>query len=250
MDEVVEAKEKWISSAGAWIEGMRKGDRNRTHLLDPAMLDAVGDLSGKKVLDVGCGEGRFCRMMAERGASVTGVDLTPSLISEAQKLDPDGSYIEASAESLPFADDQFDLSVSYVVLVDIPDYRAAIREMARVTKPGGRIVAANVNSFISSSETSWHRDSEGRKAHFPVDRYFEERPLRLSWSGISIINWHRPLQAYMSAYLDAGLILRQFFEPMPSAEAVVEQPEMHDETRIALFNVMVWQKPSEHGEVA
>jgi len=222
---------------------MRTGDRNRTHLLDPAMLDAVGDVAGLKVIDVGCGEGRFSRMLAHLGADVTGIDLTPALVAEAKKLHPEGDYIASGAESLPFNDNEFDMAVSYVVLVDIVDYRTAIAEMARVIVPGGLIVAANVNSFISQCETSWFRDSDGRKLHFPVDRYFEERPLRLQWSGMSVINWHRPLQAYMSAYLDAGLILKQFHEPKPSREAVTEHPEMHDETRIALFNVMVWQKP-------
>ena len=243
MDEVAEAKEKWVQSAGAWIEGMRRGDRNRTHLLDPAMLESVGDVKGLDVIDVGCGEGRFCRMLAERGANVTGVDLTPSLVVEAKSLHPNGEYFEAGAECLPFPDRRFDLAVSYVVLVDIADYRTAIREMARVTKPGGRVVAANVSSFISTSETSWHKDTTGRKLHFPVDRYFEERPLRLNWSEISIINWHRPMQAYMSAYLDAGLVLRRFVEPKPTPEAIAVHPEMIDETRIALFNVMVWEKP-------
>jgi 2-polyprenyl-3-methyl-5-hydroxy-6-metoxy-1,4-benzoquinol methylase len=243
MDEVALAKEKWVNSADSWIEAVRNRDRNRTHLLDPVMLDCVGDVNGLKVIDIGCGEGRFCRMLSGLGATVTGVDITQALLAEAVRMDPRGNYIECGAENIPLSDNHFDLAISYVVLVDIPDYAKAIVEMARVLKPGGRLVAANVNSFISTSETSWYKDADGRKLHFPVDRYFEERPLHLSWDGISIINWHRPLQSYMSAYLNAGLVLKRFVEPTPTKEAVAEFPQMHDETRIALFNIMVWEKP-------
>lgn len=245
MNEAFEAKTKWVDSADAWIDGMRRGDTNRTHLLDPVMLDCVADVSGREVIDVGCGEGRFCRILAELGARVTGVDLTPKLVAQAKLLHPSGTYLAADAEDLPFSESSFDIAVSYVVLVDVHDFRKAIAEMTRVLKPGGAIVAANVNSFASTSATGWYRDGQGKKLHFPVDRYFEESAMRLEWGNMSIINWHRPLQAYMSAYLDAGLILRRFMEPRPTAEAVAEHPRMSDEARIALFNVMVWQKPAQ-----
>ena len=243
MDEVIEAKQKWISSADAWISTVQRGDLNRTHLLDPVMLKCVGDISGQNVIDIGCGEGRFSRILSEKGAIITGIDLTPSLIEEAKRLDPAGNYLEASAEALPFDDDSFDIAISYIVLVDVSDFRTAIDEMARVTKPGGRIVVANVNSLATTCSTGWIKDAEGKKMHFPVDGYFEERGLRHTWSGISIINWHRPLTAYMSMYLKAGLVLKEFLEPCPTPEALKEHPNMVDETRIALFNVMVWEKP-------
>jgi len=242
MDETKEAKQKWIDSAPAWIADMRKGDLNRTHLLDSVLLKLAGDVSGHKVIDIGCGEGRFSRMLADGGAEVTGIDLTGPLIEEARKLQPEGRYYEASAEELPFANSSFDLAVSYLVLIDVPDFRLAIKEMVRVVRPGGRILAANLNSFVSTA-SGWHRDSERKKLHYPVDQYFEERPLRLEWAGISILNWHRPLEAYMTAYLKEGLILRHFLEPQPTEAAIADQPKMADGARIPYFNVMVWEKP-------
>ena len=63
------ARQAWDQIADAWAERVRTGtDHNRVHVLDPATLDLLGDLTGKRVLDAGCGEGRFARMMAMRGA--------------------------------------------------------------------------------------------------------------------------------------------------------------------------------------
>ena len=73
----------WIDSARAYINFQDAEDPNRTLLLDPIMLDLCGDVAGKRVLDLGCGEGRFCRMLAERGALCTGIDL----ISEMARSD-------------------------------------------------------------------------------------------------------------------------------------------------------------------
>ena len=99
------------------------------------MLDAVGDVSGLNVIDLGCGEGRFSRMMAESGAKVTGLDLCEPLIDQARKLRiKDEEYLE-SIDS-----DSFDLAVSYITLVDIPDLKRATEEAFRVLRPGGRLI--------------------------------------------------------------------------------------------------------------
>jgi SAM-dependent methyltransferase len=233
----------WHESAHAWIEGVDQGDLNRELVLDPAMLELCGDVQGLRVCDVGCGEGRFCRMLSARGADVVGIDPTPLLIEEARRRDPGGAYIEAHAEKLPLEDNSFDLVISYVTLVDIADYRTAIREMARILKPGGRLISANLNGFATSVPTGWIRNEANEKVVFPVDNYMQERPEWVEWSGIRIINWHRPLSAYMQAYLACRLNLRHFSEPLPSAEALERRPDYTDYLRVPYFNVMAWEKP-------
>ena len=72
-----------------------------------------------------------------RRRAATGIDPTQSLLEVARKRDPSGDYRPGRAEQLDFDDASFDLVVSYVTLVDIADFRTAIREMARVLRPGG-----------------------------------------------------------------------------------------------------------------
>lgn len=238
-----QAQEGWNSSAQAWIKLVDAEDVNRTLLLDRPMLAEAGDVAGHLVLDLGCGEGRFCRMLADRGANVIGLDPTLDLLTEAKARDSRTSFCAASGECLPFTSNTFDLVVCYLVLIDIPDYAAAIAEMGRVLKPGGKLLIANLQSFATTRERAWYQDEKGQKLHVAVEEYFTERPNRLAWGGVSILNWHRPMQSYMQALISTGLVLESFIEPRPLQEDVIKHPRMEDEFKVPIFHVMRWAKP-------
>jgi len=219
-----------------------RGDWAREHVLDPVMLSRVAAGRFGCALDVGCGEGRFCRMLKAAGVAATGIDPTDQLVEVARRRDPSGDYRRGSAEQLEFEAASFDLVVSYLTLVDIADFRTAIGEMARVLKPGGSLLIANLTGFTSAcAAQGWVRDEDGSRRHFPVDRYLDEFPFWFEWAGIRIENWHRPLAAYMTALLESGLHLTFFSEPEPvSGEA--SRQEVY--RRVPWFVVMEWRRPS------
>jgi SAM-dependent methyltransferase len=233
----------WESSAQAWIDSIgERGDWGRQHVLDPVMLGRVANGHFGNALDVGCGEGRFCRMLKAAGVRATGIDPMRRFIDVARQRDPEGDYRLGNAEALEFADASFDLVVSYITLVDIPDFRAAIREMARVLRPGGSLLIANLTGYISAClDKDWVRGDSGEYLHVAVDNYLVERPLWVEWSGIRVVNWHRPLDAYMKAFLDAGLILKFFSEPAPVSGEADHQERAR---RVPWFVVMEWQRPA------
>ncbi|MFM9863225.1 MAG: class I SAM-dependent methyltransferase [Micropepsaceae bacterium] len=234
----------WDASAAAWIADMGEhGDFGRRYVLDPVMVPLA--LAGRpaNALDVGCGEGRFCRMLAKHDVAVTGIDPTRALIAQAQARDPAGTYVEGDAARLPFDGATFDLVVSCLSLVDIPDAAAAIGEMARVMRPGARLLIANSNGFNTAGDgegLGWARDANGAKAHFRIDRYLEERANWLEWRGIRICNYHRPLSVYMKLLLGEGLRLTHFDEPRPVTGAPAARAV--DYVRAPWFLVMVWEK--------
>ncbi|HEX6029833.1 MAG TPA: class I SAM-dependent methyltransferase [Tepidiformaceae bacterium] len=231
----------WAASADAFIQLIDQGAPERRLLLDPVMLRLCGDVAGRRVLDDGCGEGRFSRMLASAGADVVALDRTTTMVraARARRCGPE-HVVRGTGDCLPLNDASFDLVVSYIVLVDIPDFRAAIREMARVLRPGGRAVVANL-SFMSVN-TGWVRDEAGRRLHYSMDNYLEERPIQLEWAGVRITNWHRPLSAYMAAFLGAGLRLVEFLEPMPHDDSLRDDPRFEDWYRLPNFVVMAWEK--------
>ena len=156
--------------------------------------------------------------------------------------DPTGDYRLGRAEALEFSAASFDLAISYITLVDIPDFRGAIREMARVLRPGGSLLIANLTGFTSAcGDRGWVKNDGGEYLHFPVDNYLLEVPFWLEWSGVRIKNWHRPLAAYMTAFLEAGLNLKFFSEPEPVSG---EQAHQDRARRVPWFVVMEWQKPA------
>ena len=93
----------WDKSSSAWISAMGdRGDFGREHILDPVMMERVTARLYERALDVGCGEGRFCRLLRANHVPVVGIDPTAALLAHARLRDPTGQYQAARAESLPF----------------------------------------------------------------------------------------------------------------------------------------------------
>lgn len=194
-----------------------------------------------RALDIGCGEGRFCRMLVREGIATVGIDPTAGLIEQARHLHPDGDYRIERAEATSLPDAGFDLVVSYLSLIDIADLEAAIREAHRLLRPGGSFLIANLQSFNTAAEPlGWSHEPDGSR-RFSIDHYLEARPRWTEWQGIRICNWHRPLASYMTALLDAGFCLTHFAEPGP--EPGCTGPKADRYRRAPNFLVMEWQKP-------
>lgn len=232
----------WSESASAWIADMgEQGDFGRRFVLDRPMMERVRGRGFARALDVGCGEGRFCRMLRAEGIPAVGIDPTEALLERARSQDPEGDYRLGQAETLDWPDASFDLVVAYLSLIDIPDIEAAIGEMARVLMPGGTLLIANLTSFnTAGGPTGWHRDEQG-EWRFCIDRYLDERVEWASWRGIRIQNWHRPLSTYMSLLLGQGLELRYFSEPAPHGGDPAKAEKYR---RVPFFLIMEWQKPN------
>ena len=124
MDLKEQMRSEWAELAEEWIEAARiGGDRNphREGMLDSWMLDAVGDVSGQRVIDLGCGEGRFSRMLAERDAVVTGIDLCEPFVeyAKANRVRDEDYSVGDMADLSAFEEAGFDMAVSYLTLVDV-----------------------------------------------------------------------------------------------------------------------------------
>lgn len=235
----------WEESAGAWIKSMGEngitGDKGRQFVLDPAILKLLENHNYKNAIDIGCGEGRFCRILSKLGIKPTGIDPTKSLIARARELDKENEYVEAFGEDLPFENNSFDLAIAYLSLIDIRDYKKAIKEMVRVLKPKGDLIIANLTAFnTAGAKLGWQKDLLGNKKYFAFDNYMDESENWEEWHGIKIINYHRPLSSYMQCFLENGLILKHFDEPR--AINASEEYTNHIK-RVPWFLTMKWQKP-------
>ncbi len=167
----------------------------------PHLLKLLGDIAGRSVLDAGCGEGYLARILAARGAHVTGIDLSPRLIALAKAKDPDGEITYQVADlSTPLSDlmERFDAIASYLVLNDVADYQGFATTLAAALKPGGRLVLALNNPY-------------GAVIRNHVTDYFGSgavTPYRGLWaSGIKVYHYHRTLEEYLDAFLGTELHL-------------------------------------------
>ena len=233
---------QWTESAEDWF---RQNQAVRADMLDSWMLAALGDVAGKRVLDIGCGEGRFSRILACLGARVTGVDITEPFVGRARDLAVgDETYLVGDAETLAeLESDSFDLAVSYIVMVDLLDYRRSIEAAYRVLKPGGGLVVCNIHPMRMSVPAGWINQG-GKKLFYPVDDYTREGPREFTWWGRRFVNMHRTLSSYVTAFLDAGFTLDALHEPTPSSEQLARNPTFDDEFRAPNFIIYALGKPA------
>jgi SAM-dependent methyltransferase len=235
------ASSAWDASADAWVATIGDaGDYSRRFVLDAPMLARATGRGFRDALDVGCGEGRFCRMLGAAGIRAIGIDPTRSLIERARALDPAGDYRLGYAETIDLAGATFDLVVSYLTLIDIADVEPAIDGMVAALRPGGTLLIANLTSFNTAGmPDGWTTGADG-VTRFCIDRYLDERAVWVAWSGIRVQNWHRPLGTYMAAFLTRGLLLRHYAEPVP----VDGDPDRAARyRRVPWFYIMEWEKP-------
>ncbi len=133
--------------------------------LAPLLIGLGGLADGERVLDVGCGTGSltFALPQAAKVAEVVGIDPSEAYVgfAAARNTDPRLSFRTGDARALPFADAMFDRAYSMLVLQFIPEYRQALDEMIRVTKPGGTITSAVWDSFSGLSAYRMLRDIAG-----------------------------------------------------------------------------------------
>lgn len=153
------------------------------------ILDLLRPATGERILDAGSGTGIFTREFLARGAVVVGIDVSFPMLRYASRkaaVQPSGeaaepfsrdAWVVADMVALPFADNAFDKSVSVAALEFIADEKRAVGELFRVTKPGGTIVVATLNSL---SPWAARRSAKARRDPESIfNRAFFRSPVQL-----------------------------------------------------------------------
>jgi SAM-dependent methyltransferase len=125
---------------GARAHDYAELDESQNHRLfrDGIRLTGIGP--GTVVLDLGCGPGAFCRLAADAGAQVTGIDTSPAMLQIARERVPTGRFDQADLQSLPYQDRCFDVVTAFHSLMFAAEPLAALIEARRVAKPGALIL--------------------------------------------------------------------------------------------------------------
>ncbi len=249
-----EVAAQWDRNAGVWADQVRKHhDIFRGHWNNPAFIEFVGDISGKEVLDAGCGEGTNTRIFARRGARITGVDLSAKMLEfarEEEVREPLGiRYERTSFTNMEmFKAGSFDAAISTMALMDGPDFPGAMREIARVLRPGGSLAFSILHPCFATKGMGWIRDDSGRAIKFTVADYFNSEPWIEHWKfghapnaseveEFGVPRFDRTLADYINPVIAAGLRLEEIREPRAPESACVLYPEAFRKFRdhIALF---------------
>lgn len=252
----------WDENAPDWTMGVRCGyDVYRDYVSNPAFLEMLPDISGMRVLDVGCGEGTNTRLFAGLGAKMVGIDVSERMIAAARAQeaeDPKGiEYHVTSGNDLGvFADGSFDGVVSTMAMMDMADYAGCVREVARVLKAGGLFQFSITHPCTMTRRWRWIRDDDGRRLGVLVGNSFgleAEAPgteieefffgsapaeVRAKARPFRIPRFDRTLTEYFNTLVDAGFVVERLAEPRASDEAAARCPDVAD-TRIVCYFLVI-----------
>lgn len=227
------------------------------YMINPILLDFLGDVKGKVVLDVACGEGHFSRKLAEQAKGdiqIIGIDSSKRLIDLAHKKNKSFSHcIKFHIGDASFLDqlspNSFDVVVCNMALMFIKRFEETIQEIARVLKPGGVFVLSLLHPCFLTPGSGWileESSDQGKENRigWKTDNYH----LRLVYHGVmrecdtkETYYFCRTLEDYFCALRKSGFVVMDLREPLPPRELLEKDPDFKAEEKRSIFLIMKCQ---------
>jgi ubiquinone/menaquinone biosynthesis C-methylase UbiE len=225
------------------------GSEYHREVVLPGVLRLLGPKPGQTILDVACGQGVLCRILAERGAEVTGVDGAKELIESARGRGPASiRYHVADARKLDFLPEaHFDSAACVLAIQNIHPLQPVFVGVSRALKLDGRLVIVMMHPcFRGPKETSWGWDDSRQVQYRRIDRYLIPRKSPIvarpgADPGTYTWTFHKPIESYVKSLRNAGLLI-DAMEEWPSHKTSTNGPRAHAENvarkEIPLFLAM------------
>jgi len=201
----------------AWYDQLVGGEGSEYHreVVLPGVMKLLGDVVGKRIVDVACGQGVLCRVLASAGAEVTGVDAAEELIDAArQRSAGQIRYLVGDVRDLSFMPEKvFDAATCILAIQNIHPIQGVFDSVARRLIDGGRFIIVMMHPcFRGAKEASWGWDEESQVQYRRVDRYLIPRKSPIFSSpgrkdGAYTWTFHKPIEDYVKAYRRAGLLI-------------------------------------------
>ena len=243
-DDVPEQAEEAYDEISDWYSARKRGSYEFKIQL-PAILNLLGDLRGKSLIDIGCGPGVYSVEFAKRGADVLGVDISQKMLDKARNNAETAkaklTLRKSDAHSLPSKDESFDVAVLILTTLNVK----VVEEAARVLGPGGLLLFSDTHPIIES-KGRWEGNDIG--AARVVEDYFsqDKREWRIKPSPrrtITLMYYTRTIEQCVNMIADAGLKILRIVEPKPGEDVKESDPIHYDRcSRIPYFIIYLAQK--------
>ena len=253
---------EWNPIADKWNHAIKDGNWFHKYLIYPVILDLLGDVRGRKILDVGCGNGHLSHMLDAKGALATGVDKSGEMVKVCRQRYREIPFEEmdvAEAADCPW---KFDCAIFNNSLQDMERYQDGIRNVHDMLVPGGELIIVVKHPCFHPrlAENGWKLQFENDGScsmtghgltslleqeqpytglYFAMDNYYTNDPHNRTWFGESTTSFTRTLEEYFGAVVSSGFAVKKILEPRPLPEGRAEQEGLYDLlTRIPNFIVM------------
>lgn len=214
----------WDTIADWYAARLSAGSPLHDFARDALLAALPPDLSGARVVDLGCGEGMVTRAVAARGATVVGIDPTQRLVEHARAMEENEPLgvtytVDDGATLATLADGSADWVTAGLSLNNVPDLDAAIRSVRRVLVPGGRLVFTVPHPCFEAPHAGWVEAEGGVRRRLVGDYLAEGFWRSANPDGVRRAgNQHRTLSAYLMALIDHGFVVEVAAEPAPDRQ--------------------------------
>lgn len=233
MSRRVSIKKEWDDAVESWVDFVRRGkDYYREYLNNPATFKLIGDVKGLLILDLACGEGYNTRILARKGAKVTGVDFSERMIEHAKQDEEKEklsiNYFVSDAANLEeLSSDYFDLITCFMSLQDIENYEKAISEVARVLKSRGRFIFSIPHPCFSPIIVNGKRVTTTTR-YFGMIKYPIEWKMARLLKPFKTTSFHRTLTDYFDTLYKSKLFVSRLVEPKPTDKGLLTHPQLRE----------------------
>ena len=250
----VETGRLWEGNADAWTAMARAGyDVYRDCLNTPAFLAMLPEVEGLKGLDLGCGEGHNTRLLARRGAVMTGLDIAGRFLAyarESEQSEPQGiRYVQGSGLALPFPAATFDFVTAFMSLMDMPETHRVLAEVYRILKPGGFFQFSITHPCTDTPIRRKVKDDQGQDVAMELGGYFQRiagevemwtfssapPEVRARWPMFQVPRFTHTLADWLNMLIDAGFIIERLAEPVPEPSTLRDCPQVADAQTMPYF---------------
>ena len=215
---------------------LRDSDTNSNDLLEqPAMRKLLPDLTGKSVLDLGCGYGHNCVEFVQKGAAkVVGVDISEKMlaVAKAESTDEKITYLNMSMTDIETLGEKFDLIYSSLAFHYVEDFDTFAKMMYNCLNSGGQLLFSQEHPIITATvdgKGHFNNDKNGNRISYTFLDYHRTGKRVTTWYVDGVVKYHRTFSDIINALTNAGFVIEQVVEPLPEQWAIEKLPTMAKE---------------------
>jgi 2-polyprenyl-3-methyl-5-hydroxy-6-metoxy-1,4-benzoquinol methylase len=208
----------------------------------PILLELIGDVTGKRILDLGCGEGMFGTELLDDGAAYYhGIDGSHNMLQKAKEHLAPYPHSRSSLACIDLNDwtenaSQYDLVLSRMVFHYIEDLEPIFNKVSSTLKPNGSFIFSVMHPTITA--TFDHFTGKQKRSHWVVDDYFSTGKRVEQWMDHSVVKYHKTIEDYISLLLRSGFQLENLKEGKPREELFEDVSEFNRRNRIPLMLIL------------
>lgn len=202
-----------------------KGGFYNEYLEMPTTLKVLGNVKGKKILDMGCGTGLYTKIIKKKGAKVKGIDLSEGMIKIAREEVPGVEFKVGSAEKLPYKNKEFDIVLAALMMEYFSSWNKVLKEVKRVLKPNGLFIFSTGNPVVNTLHRFYYKGRKFRE----IKDYFKEGVRVREWElkdGTVNMKWyHRTYGTIIKSLVRHGFEIIDYEDAKPLKKSKKYFPE-------------------------